>query len=76
MKAWGNCEARTSIDCQRPVDDCEMPQQTMNRDGMRTQAGSWSLEMPNGTADRTQSGGAVGGEWRWEWLYDGGMKAL
>jgi hypothetical protein len=31
--------------------------------------------MPNGTADRTQRGGAVGGEGGWDWLYDGGMSS-
>jgi len=28
---------------------------------------------PNGQANRTQRGGAVGGEVRWDWLCDGGV---
>jgi hypothetical protein len=43
--------------------------------GVQDSACSWSLVMPNGTADRTQRGGAVGGGEGWKWLYDGGMKA-
>jgi hypothetical protein len=43
--------------------------------GVPGSACSRSLEMPNGTADRTQRGGAVGGEWRWEGLYDERMMA-
>jgi hypothetical protein len=43
--------------------------------GVCTHAGARCCVMPNGTADRTQRGGAVGGEGGWAWLYDGGMKA-
>jgi hypothetical protein len=41
----------------------------------RNSACSRCLEMPNGTADRTQRGGAVGGGEGWKLLQDGGMKA-
>jgi hypothetical protein len=44
-------------------------------DWLQTHAGAWCCVMPNGTADRTQRGGAVGGGGGWKWLYDGGMKA-
>jgi hypothetical protein len=42
---------------------------------LQTHAGAWCFVMPNGTADRTQRGGAVGGEERWDWLYDERMTA-
>jgi hypothetical protein len=42
---------------------------------LHTHAGAWCCAMPNGTADRTQRGGAFGGEGRWEWLYDERMMA-
>jgi hypothetical protein len=33
---------------------------------LHTHAGAWCCVMPNGTADRTQRGGAIGGEGRWK----------
>jgi hypothetical protein len=33
---------------------------------LHTHAGAWCCVMPNGTADRTQRGGASGGEGRWK----------
>jgi hypothetical protein len=42
---------------------------------LHSHAGARCCVMPNGTADRTQRGGAVGGEGGWARLYDGGMKA-